>query len=235
MKTSTLFFQVTIILLSSFSLLSAQQEDLGSQQALMESSGGFYVTFNKKDMKAIGSPYLFEKFAPAHISAIPNEVFKVRYNAYDDEIEIQIDEDNIQNFNKNMKAVIVTMLNSDLKFTSVKYIDDDSGIKTGYLISHTESNTKVKLYSRTQIKHFQAKVAVTSYDIDKPAEFKKMSDTYFISINGAYARKLSTKKKNISNLFPQHSKDILNFIKKNKIKTSREADLINLINYINTL
>jgi len=234
MKKSTLLVLLITTILSSSSLLSAQDSG-GSNQALLESTSNFYMTYNIKDTKAVGSPYLNKAFLPAHISAMPDKVFKVRYNAYDDEIEIEIDEGNIQNFNKNIKGVVVTMLNDDLKFTSISYVDDINGLTRGYLTPLTENNKKVKLFSRKAIKLIEAKPAVTSYDKDKPAEFKVIGDTPYISVNDAYARELPKNKKDIAKLFPENSKDVLNFIKKNKIKTSREADLIKLINYLNTL
>ena len=232
MKKSLLTFAI-LGLLVQFNTIAAQ--DTGSNQALMEGSGKFLMTFNKKDVKAIGSPYTSEKFTPATISALPNKTVKARYNAYDDEIEIRINDDNIQQFNKNIKNVIITFLLDDTVFTSLKYINPNDGLQTGYFVTLTEANTKAKLYLKKEIRFVKAKPAVSGYDIDKPAEFKENSDTFFVSINGAYARELPAKKKEIAKLFPENSKVILDYIKENKIKTSREADLINLINYINSI
>jgi hypothetical protein len=232
MKKSLLTFAI-LGLLVQFNTIAAQ--DTGSNQALMEGSGKFLMTFNKKDVKAIGSPYTSEKFTPATISALPNKTVKARYNAYDDEIEIRINDDNIQQFNKNIKNVIITFLLDDTVFTSLKYINPNDGLQTGYFVTLTEANTKVKLYLKKEIRFVKAQPAASGYDINKPAEFKENSDTFFVSINGAYARELPTKKKEIAKLFPENSKVILDYIKENKIKTSREADLINLINYINSI
>ena len=99
----------------------------------------------------------------------------------------------------------------------------------------TETNQNIKLFTKKGVRYSQAQPAVSGYDKDKPAEFKNNNDTHFVSINGAYAYELPSKKKSIAKLFPKHSKDVLNFIKKNKIKTSREEDMMKLINYINTL
>ena len=233
MKKSLLTFAILGLLIQSNTIVA--QDDAGSNQTLNENSGQLYIPAKKSDAKAIGSPYLIEKFTPATISAIPNKIVKARYNAYDDEIEIRIDEDNIQNFNKNIKNVIITFLLDDTVYTSLKYIDSDDGLQTGYFITLTEANSKTKLYLKKEIRFVKAKPAQTGYDINKPAEFKNNNDVYFVSINGAYARELPTKKKEIVKLFPENSKVILDYIKENKIKTSRESDLINLINYINSI
>ncbi|WP_156115571.1 hypothetical protein [Psychroserpens sp. Hel_I_66] len=237
MKKSTLLF-TTLCLIMTFSFQSFQAQETGSNLALplfSNVSGNSIITLNNKDNKAIGSPYLTETFMPAKISAMQNETYKVRYNAYNDEIEVMIDEDNIQNFNKNMKGVVITMLNDDLKFTSVNLIDGDNGVKPGYLVSLTDNNDKVKLFSKKEIKYYEARPAKTSYDNDRPAEFKNVDDTYFVSINDGYARELPSNKKDLAKLFPKNSKDVLNFIKKKRIKTSKEQDLIQLINYVNSL
>lgn len=238
MKKVTLFISaLTLIFLTSFSFCHAQEEEstYGSNQALMDGSGAFISTIDLKNKKAIGSPYLYKDFTVAKISATPSEIYNIRYNAYTDEIEVKVEEDKVQNFNKNISNVVITFLNDNLKFTPLNYIDVKNGLIRGYFISLTETNQKVKLFSKKQVKYFDAKPARTSYDVDKPAEFKNMSDTYFVSIKGAYARELPSNKKDIAELFPENSKDVLEFIKKNKIKTSREADLIQLINYVNSL
>ncbi len=235
MKKSTLFFiSLSLVVASSFNFVQAQ-EDIGSNQALMEGSGSFITTINKKNQKAIGSPYLYEDFTVAKISAMPTEVYNIRYNAYTDEIEVKVGEDKVQNFNKSISNVVITFINDDLKLTPLNYINSDDGMQRGYFVPLTDDNGKIKLFSKKQVKYYKAKLAITGYDKDKPAEFKNISDTHFISINGAYARELPSKKKDIANLFPKNSKEVLNFIKKNKIKTSREEDLIELIGYLNTL
>jgi hypothetical protein len=233
MTKTLLTFAILGLLMQSNTIMA--QDDAGSNQALNESAGQLYIPARKSDAKAIGSPYLIEKFTPATISAIPNKIVKARYNAYDDEIEIRIDEDNIQNFNKNIKNVVITFLMDDTTFTSLKYINADNGIQTGYFLTVNDNNTQVKLYLKKEIRYVKAKPAITGYDVDKPAEFKRKNDTYFVSINGDYARELPKKKKEIAQMFPDNSKEILNYIKKNKIKTSKESDLINLVNYINSI
>ena len=220
-------------LLCQSNTISAQET--GSNQTLMESSNSFYMTMNKKDLDAIGSPYLNEKFSPATISAIPNKIVKARYNAYDDEIEIKIDDDNIQNFNKNIKNVVITFLTDETVFTPLKYIDPIDGLQTGYFVCLNVNNTNVKLYSKKEVRYVKAKPAVSGYDKDKPAEFKSKNDTYYVSINDAYARELPSKKKELVKIFPENSNVILKYIKDNKIKTSRKADLIKLIDYINSI
>jgi len=58
----------------------------------------------------------------------------------------------------------------------------------------------------------------------------------YIKLANKEAVLLPTKKKKLAKaLFPENSKIILDFINSNKIKLSREADLITFVNYLNTL
>jgi len=235
MKKSVLVLHITLsfLMISSFNQVKAQ--DTGSNQTLLEGGGAFLVTTGVKMKDAIGSPYLHEDFAVAKISSNTGEIYNARYNAFKDEIEIKVSEGKIQNLNKSISNVYITFVNDNLIFTPLNYINADDGLERGYFVTLTKSNQNVKIYAQKGIRYAQAQPAISGYDKDKPAEFKNKNDVYFVSINNAYARELPTKKKDIAKLFPNNSKEVLNFIKKNKIKTSREADLINLINYINTL
>jgi hypothetical protein len=236
MKTMKLFLFTTLALLISANFNAVQaQEDTGSNQMLMEGGGAFLVTTGKKNKDAIGTPYLYKDFALAIISSNTAKVYNVRYNAYADEIEIKIGEGQIQNFNKGLSNVFITFVKDDVQYTSLNYTDTDDNLLRGYFITLTESNQNVKLFTKKGIRLAEAQPAISGYDKDKPAEFKATADVHFITIKGAYAFELPSKRKDIAKLFPDHSKTILDFIKKNKIKTSREGDLIELINYINSI
>lgn len=218
MKTLNLFLFATLALLitTNFNLVQAQ-EDTGSNQALMEGAGDFLVTTGTKNKDAIGSPYLYKDFALAKFSSYADEIYNVRYNAYADEIEVKIAEGKIQNFNKSLNNVVVTFVNDNVKYTSLNYMDSNDGLFRGYFVTLTESNQNVKLFTKKGIRLAIAQPAVSGYDKDKPAEFKPKNDVHFITINDAYAFELPTKKKEIAKLFPKHSKEILDYIKKNKI------------------
>jgi len=199
----------------------------------MENGGASLVTINKANEKAVGSPYLNENFLPARAS-ISSEVYYVRYNIFADEFEAKVD--NIKMFNKNTDHLTITMVNDNTTFGAIDFVDKKAALSRGYFLFLTEnSNAKVKLYEKKQIKYIEAKPAVTGYDKDKPAEFRQIGDIYYVSIDNAAAQTLPKKKKDLVKLFPNHSTAIENFIKSNKIKTSKQEDLIKLIAYINTL
>ena len=84
-------------------------------------------------------------------------------------------------------------------------------------------------------KYIPIQPAKNSYSDTKPAYFKRANDTYYVIIKNKTAQVLPLKKKQILKLFPDNADKISAYIKTNKVKTSKEADLIQLFNYINTL
>jgi len=239
MKKLTFLLFATLNLLMTFSFNLANAQGVGTFQLYAESGFGLTLpmddSMDDKSEKTIGSPYIYNDFASVKTSATGNKTFKARYNAFTDEIEVKVGEGDVRNFDKSINNVVFTFINDKVEFTTLNFIDSGDGSKRSYVMSLTDSQQSVKLFCKKQKKHTEAKPALTGYDKDKPAEFKDMNDRFFISINDDYARELPKKANDIAALFPTHSKEILNFIKKNKTKTSREADLINLINYINSI
>ena len=236
MKISKYLLLITLSIATISMEIVAQ--NAGSNQALMESTsatGVFLQTFSLKDNGAVGTPYLNEEFFPAKISIDEKKVFSARYNAYNDEFEIKIADNNIQNLNKAIDNITIKMLKSNETFGALNYMDSKTGLNRGYFIFLTPDNENARLYGRKTKKFIEAKPAQTGYDIDKPAEFKDAKETFFIAIGDGYAQEVPKKKKEISKIWPEKSKEINSFVKSNKIKTSKEEDLIKLVNYINTL
>ena len=162
-------------------------------------------------------------------------MFDMRYNAFSDEMEVKLEENKIQYFNKTLSDVLITFSIENLNFTLLNYINSNEYLIKGYFVLLTDNIKELKLYAKKAVTFHKGKIAETHFHKDRPAQFKSINDEYYITINDDNAFELPSNKKDIAKLFPENSKDILNFIKKNKIKTSREADLIELINYINTL
>lgn len=233
MKISKYLLLTTLTISVFTSKLTAQ--GAGSNQALMEGGVAFLQTYDNKDRSAIGTPYLDENFFPAKISIDNSKVYSVRYNAYSDEFEVKMAQDNIQTLNKAVENITITMVKSKELYGALNYTDSKTGLSRGYFVFLTPDNENAKLYTKRTKRFIEAKPAQTGYDVDKPAEFKDAKETYYISIGDGYAQEIPRKKKEISKIWPEKSKEINGFVKSNKIKTSRTEDLIKLVNYINTL
>lgn len=225
------------ILLFSFSATFAQ--DLDTDGSLFVNQIQARSITNRAEYdKTKGSAYINETFTPIKVlNARDNNMFLGRYNAVNGDIEIMDADTNskeIRALLKNTNDFIVQFIKEDKIYQTYNYIDDNGRSQRDFLVNLVSSK-RASLLKKEEIKYFQAVRASNSYDKDKPAQFKRLSDEYYVKIGNADAVVLPNGKKDIMKLFPKHEKNIKTFIKENKIKTSREEDLIELFKYINTL
>ena len=201
-------------------------------------SPGLIYAFDMNDNSVSGTPYIVDDFMPGKISADKDgKIFSLRYNAFNDIIEVKKSETEIEALNKQLSNVTITFTNGNKSYRAFNYIDEDSNQqKRGYFVIVSDADEgKKPLLLKERIVFIEKQKAKTSYDKTKPAQYKRKSDQYFTLDDNGIAIELPSNKKDLAKTFPKHSKDILSFIKSNKIKTSKEEDLIQLINYINTL
>ena len=216
-------------------LLFAQQDDeVGSRQQLIEGSGTALMTTAKSGGKIVGSPYRNETFETAKVSGSSQSIYNVRYNAYNDEFEVKLEDNNIKNINKNLENLTVKMINTNIIFTAIDYLNDDKKERGFFILLNSDPN-KIQLYKKVSKRFVEEKPARSSYDKGKPAEFKENNVRYFINTDSAYPEEIPRNKKDFVKLFPSHTKEIANFIKAHNIKTNNDQDLIKVINYISTL
>jgi hypothetical protein len=77
-------------------------------------------------------------------------------------------------------------------------------------------------------------VEPAAYSEAQPAKFTRKPDAYYIRI-GMEQAKLVSNKKELLAAFPDHSKEIATFVKKNKVKTTKPERLRKLVQYYNSL
>lgn len=220
------------ITFTSFSSLLAQQNGVHANDAYW-----FLGNVNiENDTSIEGSQYLNKEFVLARITSDDGEkVYSIRYNAYLDIIELQNENRKIFSINKSIENISITIINTGEMYELIEFQKNKSEAKKGYLIHLTPTTNTVKLFKRKKIKLTDAKPVSNSYDKPRPATYNKIPDQYYIKIGEDKAVLASKKKKDILKLFPENSGVISDYIKSNKIKVSKEEDLLKLINFINTL
>jgi hypothetical protein len=182
-------------------------------------------------VSAQGSPYINETFLPLKIKGYANQVYTGRYNAYNGEMEVNLGSKIIALDVKNDMEVLFTQTN---KIYKTYYYQTDSGIsKRGFLLVIKE-NDSFSLLKREYVKYYEKVKAASSYQKDKPAKFKRESDTYFIK-KGNSVSYMPTKKKDLLSTFPKHAKAIKAYLKENKLSPNKEEHLIQIAQYIATL
>ncbi len=211
-------------------------QNLQHQQPSFIKSGLIY-TFDGSDKSINGNPYLNENFTSARISADSSKLFSVRYNLVSDEMEMELESDKtgIIAINKTIPGISVTFVNSGKTYQIFDYLNNIGSTKKGYFIDLSNPNDKIKLLLKQSKVYFEGKPTRSGYQPSTPPSFKNVEDKFFVKIMEDNAFEVKKNKKKIASLFPKHDSSILSFIKKNKIKVSKEEDLVKLFNFINTL
>jgi hypothetical protein len=226
----SLFFTVLVVVLT----LNVSAQDTARQNL---TSPGMIYAFDMNDNNVIGTPYVVDEFMPGKISADKDgKIYSLRYNAFNDVIELKKNADEIEALNRDLANVTITFINSNKSYQAYNYLDSDSNNdKRGYFVVASDATHKKPLLIKERIVFIDKQKAKSGYAKTKPAQYKRKSDEYYTLNKSGIAVELSTNKKDLANTFPEHSKEILDYIKSNKIKTSKTEDLIKLMDYINTL
>jgi len=182
-----------------------------------------------------GSPYINREFEPAKISVLEDIVCYVRYNAVNEEIEVQGTNEKAYALNKYRKDIKVEFISPKKIYQNFIYLNENGEKSFAYFVHISNSNSNIKLLKKENIKFFKERVAITTYDTPKPAKFERLEDKYFIKINDQNVILLPKNKKKLAELFPDHEKEVLSFIKKERLKLNKEEDLTKLFNFLNQL
>ena len=222
MKNLNLFGTAAFVLTSA--LATAQ-----IQQTPVYAGGNQVIISKEKSQAATGSMYITEKYMPAKISNYDKTVL-ARYNAYSDTFEVS---DPIAGTTKVLPTqtdVTIAFTTTGNTYTFKQFKTKDDETKSGYL-SIVSDKPNVSIYKRERV-YLQPEVfPANSYASYKPANYKKVDDEYFISLKGEDALYFSGKK-DLAKLIPSKSKEILDFIKKNKLDLEKQTDVEQLGNYI---
>ncbi len=219
-------------------LLLIGMESLFGQQTIFQNRNGHNTLFGTSSMnkevnlekEAKGSQYFQDSFLYAFVDDM-EKPFKMRYNAFFDEMEFER-EGVVYDLDKEQyKSVNFEDLNK--KYVIVDYLDGNE-IKTGFLIELFGS-PKVALLKSEKIIFVEGKKATSGFGIDTPPEYKPNKAEYFLKLaDGSIVSAPSSKNKFVQ-LFKGKEKEVEKFIKENRISLSDEKDLKKLTEYINTL
>ncbi|WP_156168344.1 hypothetical protein [Kordia zhangzhouensis] len=180
-----------------------------------------------------GTPYYDDSFNSAKIMPI-DKVYMIRYNAALDDMEVIQSTDTLI-MNKNNRSYVIKQNKGNITYKILEY-DESDGDRLGYYVQLTD-DSKITLYRKDRKKFVEEKKASYNGNLGGvSAKFKSERSEFFIEIDGSGSAILvPRRKKDVIKLFPGKEKEVEKFIKEKKIKTTKEEDLIKLINYINTL
>ena len=219
MKTIFLLF---VILFASGNILHAQslyeiREAMDFFKMNKISSGDYKQMLSESDIQ--GSPFLNDEFIKGTVYTYQKVQFNdipLRFNVYNNNLEFLTPQEKI--LAMAAPEIVEKAIFGDYTMSYIPYIPGKK-IRKGFL--------------RIIVTYKQPEEA-GAYKDPEPAKFIRKPNVYFIRIGQDAALKVGSKK-DLINLFPEHQKELADFIKKNKIKTTKVESLRKLVQYYNSL
>jgi len=181
--------------------------------------------------KIKGSPYENDSFImgkAANKKINDSKPYYLRYNIYNDIIEIKEDNNTIG----LIQSLNIYAIMNNREYHYEIFSDDNEKTDEGYFILLYKSE-KVNVYKRKLKEFIEEQPAKDSFRQATPASFKD-SELYYFK-KGRVLILLSTKKKEFIKNFPEHKNEITSYIKTKKINLKSEKDLIQLFKYYESL
>jgi len=176
-----------------------------------------------------GTPYLNEAYADGVIH-YATKVHKapIRYNAFQDLIEYQQNgKPLVLDANESIKKVTV----GTSTFIPLKY-EIKGKAKLGYF--ELLDSGKMILYAKKKIYFLDAKKGGALDGTDKPAEYKRSADEFYIQVGEVPLQEADNLKALIASL-PDKQEEMTQFAKKEKISIKKEKEIIQFVKHYNSL
>ena len=213
------------IVVALFSVVSVLSQNNGNAKV----SGSLYINPVKAEDKPLGSPYSEISFAKANVSKINTETY-MRYNTFADEFEFITPKNDTLILDKLEDFAQINFMGINKKYELLAYTDNKK-LVYGYLIISHETNG-FTLYKKENVNYTEAKIAKTSFELNMPARFTKVGDTFFFKNKSGTTTAFPDGKKALLKAFPEKKSAIEAFLNENKLDFKSEKDLQKLMDLI---
>ena len=123
---------LNVTLLSVFLIQLSFSQTLKYADGSSQNMSNVFVNVNSNQSSTIkGSKYLNEDFISTKISSMPDQIFGVRYNVYDDQMEFQGIDNTVYSLNKDDDSIKITFTATNESYSIFSYIDDNGREKKG--------------------------------------------------------------------------------------------------------
>jgi signal peptidase I len=178
-----------------------------------------------------GSPYYNADFLPARFGN-SSVVLPIRYDSFKGTIEISKNGDVYEVPNENIVKDSPLSKFTFEKSHEILILVDTHDDLSGYFFELVAGKNQLL---KKIIVEFKPEVPAPNHLISGiPARFEKQTPNYFIKTDKDFIKIPKNGEDFLSRYFPENKDEINDFIKKNKIKLRKEADLIKLVNFLNT-
>jgi len=176
-----------------------------------------------------GIPYVDEKYIDGVIYYGDKTLAtSIRYNAYQDLIE----------YTQNGKAVVLdpSLTLKRVKFGTSTYVTQEykAGGKTKVGYFQVLDSGKLTLLAKQKIIYLPAKKQGNLDGTDQVAQFKRSPDVYFYKIESGALQEVDNIKSMIETI-PDKQEELTQFAKKEKISPRKEKEMIQFVQYYNSL
>ncbi|AXT60477.1 hypothetical protein D1816_08970 [Aquimarina sp. AD10] len=226
---------IFIVALTSFCLSNAQQSSSNSNNAVeyntttrsvfLRPLASSKVTITEESVA--GSKYYKETFLMGSVY-VKNKLlgkYKVRYNAYDDEVEV------LQN-GKTSALHYEEDITVNLDEYTFKILRDNTNKKSYYVDFHEGKNTSLVLQPKIVLK--KPVEPKNGFGGKMPATFDK-EYKYFIKNIAGNLIPVKLKKKEVLQILSNKKSEIEKFASSNKLSFKKERDLVKIVSHYNTL
>lgn len=188
------------------------------------------VTLSELDIE--GSPYLEENFINGIVYTTAKQKIvdiPIRYNIYNENLEFKTPESKILAVSNPETLELIDF--GTYKMRYISYVNKKQ-IKSSFCKIQEEG--KATLYAKPEV-FFQEAVKGDGIRPSRAAIFIPKPDSYYISIANKPAVKIE-RKKDLINVFSDHQKKILLFLKENKVKNiTKDGQLQRIVKFYNSL
>ncbi|MBP2832331.1 hypothetical protein J8281_09055 [Aquimarina sp. U1-2] len=186
---------------------------------------GFVRPISKKvnENKIKGSKYYEEDYKIAAIYDNDKMLHRsvVKFNAFNDEIEVKSDNDSYALLKKNTIKVV-------LDNYQYEFLENE-----GYfLVFNKDKKTSLLLKAKKKIR--EGEEAASTYGQSTPTAFVNDYE-YYIRTKDGKLSKIKLKKKDIVNVLKDKKDKLEEFASEKKLNFKKEKDVVKIINYYNTL
>lgn len=168
--------------------------------------------------------YLTPVYLASKVDNIVETIF-LKYNIYKDEMEFSKDGQIL--FLKKQNGRKITFQNLNQKYEIFEF----ENALTHFRVHNDGKN---QLLSKQIVKFQKEKLAKSSYEKDKPADFKRQKDVFYIKTDNVI-KEISSNKRKFYDVFGKQAKSIKKFVKANKINLKNVDELEKVVLYLNTI
>lgn len=177
----------------------------------------------------VGSPYYNEAFLPSEVQSYPEEI-ALRYNAYTDEMEFE--------YNGVLHALLKEMYPEVIMGPRKKHYvytpyENKEKAEFGFLVKLNE-NEQYPAYKKEWIFYIKPKRRESHYQDNSPGFYVQKPPKYYLYWNGRI-REVPANKKKFAKKFGDKEKEVLNFIKTNKIEPRSDEGIILISEFLESL